>query len=75
MIALKRTPGHALIEKLQKKRALRAKIDVVLVPVSSPAFNVVGRLVAEPTGKSNTLSASYVIVWPAGIHIVRNFTA
>ncbi|MBX3227529.1 MAG: M20/M25/M40 family metallo-hydrolase [Labilithrix sp.] len=48
VVVLKRATGHAIIEKLQKKQAVRAKIVVALTPVQSQAFNVAGRLVAEP---------------------------
>jgi hypothetical protein len=48
VVVMKRAPGRALIEKLQKKEAVRAKLSVALTPVSSSAFNVAGRLVAEP---------------------------
>ncbi|HVJ90225.1 MAG TPA: M20/M25/M40 family metallo-hydrolase, partial [Labilithrix sp.] len=47
VLVLKRGPGHALIETL-KKEPLFAKVTVALSPVSSKAFNVAGRLVAEP---------------------------
>jgi hypothetical protein len=48
VIVLKRAVGRPIIEKLTKKQPVRAKIDVALTPVSSQAFNVAGRLVAEP---------------------------
>jgi Peptidase family M28/PA domain/PDZ domain/WD40-like Beta Propeller Repeat len=48
VVVLKRATGHGLIEKLQKKQATKAKVVVALAPVSSQAFNVAGRLVAEP---------------------------
>jgi len=48
VIVLKRSVGHALVERLQKKEATRAKVTVALSPVSSQAFNVAGRIVAEP---------------------------
>jgi hypothetical protein len=48
VLVLKRSVGHALIEKLQKKQATPAKLTVALAPVASQAFNVAGRLVAEP---------------------------
>ncbi|MBX3258907.1 MAG: M20/M25/M40 family metallo-hydrolase [Labilithrix sp.] len=48
VLVLKRAAGQPLVERLQKKQATRAKIDVALSPVSSQAFNVAGRLVAEP---------------------------
>ena len=48
VIVLKRAVGQPIIEKLTKKQPVRAKINVALTPVSSQAFNVAGRLVAEP---------------------------
>lgn len=45
---VKRGVGHDLIDKLQKKQAVSAKITVALEPIASQAFNVYGRLVAEP---------------------------
>lgn len=48
VIVLKRAAGQPLIEKLAKKQPVRAKIKVALTPVASQAFNVAGRLVAEP---------------------------
>jgi Tol biopolymer transport system component len=51
VIVLKRSVGHPLIERLQKKQAVRAKITVRLKPVSSAAFNVAGRIVSEAKDK------------------------
>ncbi len=48
VLVLKRSVGHALVEELQKKQPARAKLTVALAPVSSQAFNVAGRIVAEP---------------------------
>jgi Tol biopolymer transport system component len=48
VVVVRRAIGHAIIEQLKKKKPLRSKIDVALTPVSSPAFNVAGRLVATP---------------------------
>lgn len=48
VVVLKRSVGHGLVERLQKKQATKAKLAVALAPVSSQAFNVAGRLVAEP---------------------------
>jgi len=45
---VKRSVGHGLIDKLVKKQRVPAKITVALTPVSAQAFNVYGRLVAEP---------------------------
>lgn len=45
---VKRGVGHAVIEKLEKKVAARAALKVALTPVSSTAFNVIGRITAEP---------------------------
>ncbi len=48
VVVLKRSVGHPLIEKLEKKQAENAKLAIALTPVSSAAFNVAGRLVASP---------------------------
>ncbi|HVH44896.1 MAG TPA: M20/M25/M40 family metallo-hydrolase, partial [Labilithrix sp.] len=48
VVVLKRSAGHPLVERLQKKQATKAKLAVALAPVSSQAFNVAGRLFAEP---------------------------
>lgn len=48
VVVLKRSLGHTLIEKLQKRQPTRAKLSIALSPVSSQAFNVAGRIVAEP---------------------------
>ena len=48
VVVVKRSIGHPLIERLQKKLAARAKVSIALSPVSSQAFNVAGRIVAEP---------------------------
>lgn len=48
VVVVKRAPGHALIEKLEKKQAVAAKITVAMAPVATNAFNVVGRIAAEP---------------------------
>jgi hypothetical protein len=51
VIVVKRSVGHPLIERLEKKRTARAKITLRLTPVSSLAFNVAGRIVAEAKDK------------------------
>jgi hypothetical protein len=48
VIVLSRAAGQPIVEKLTKKQPVRAKISVALTPISSQAFNVAGRLVAEP---------------------------
>jgi hypothetical protein len=48
VIVIKRKVGHAIASELQRGARVRGKISVALNPVSSPAFNVAGRLVAEP---------------------------
>ncbi len=48
VVVIKRAPGHEVIARLQKKERVPAKITVALTPISSTAFNVWGRLVAEP---------------------------
>ncbi len=49
VVVVKRAAGKALVEKLQKKQKASVRIASTLTPVTSSAFNVVGRLVAEPT--------------------------
>jgi Tol biopolymer transport system component len=48
VVVLKRSVGTPLVARLAKKGRASAKLDVALTPVSSSAFNVGGRLVAEP---------------------------
>jgi hypothetical protein len=48
VVVVKRKPGHEIIARLQKKERVPAKITVALTPIASTAFNVFGRLVAEP---------------------------
>lgn len=48
VVVLKRAVGAPLVDDLMKKKAVRAKLAVALTPVSSNAFNVAGRIVAEP---------------------------
>ncbi len=48
VLVMKRNPGHFLIDALEHKLKLKANLEVALAPVSSQAFNVAGRLVAEP---------------------------
>lgn len=45
---VKRGVGHDLIARLQKKEKVSAKIAIALEPIAASAFNVFGRLVAEP---------------------------
>src|SRR5690348_6275589 len=46
--AVKRSVGKSLVERLAKKGKASASVKVDLAPVSSTAFNVVGRIAAEP---------------------------
>lgn len=48
VVVLKRAVGQPLIASLLKKAKVSANVTVELTPVASQAFNVVGRLVAEP---------------------------
>ena len=48
VIVVKRSVGKSLIERLVKKAKIAASIHVELTPVSQSAFNVIGRVVAEP---------------------------
>jgi hypothetical protein len=48
VIVVKRGAGHGIIDQIQKKRTVGAKIVVALTPVASSAFNVAGRVVAAP---------------------------
>lgn len=48
VVVLKRSVGRPLVERLQKKQKVVAKVTIALTPMSSRAFNVAGRLVAEP---------------------------
>lgn len=48
VVVVKRAAGHEVIARLQKKERVPAKITVALTPIASNAFNVWGRLVAEP---------------------------
>jgi len=49
VVVLKRSVGKALVERLAKKGKASAALKVELSPVSQSAFNVVGRVNAEPT--------------------------
>jgi hypothetical protein len=50
VIVIKRALGRALIEHLQKpqKPRVTARLHIRLTPIASDAFNVAGRIVAEP---------------------------
>mgnify|MGYP000947955617 CR=1 FL=1 len=48
VVVMKRGVGHALIDRLVKKTKATAHVTINLTPVSSPAFNVAGRIVAYP---------------------------
>jgi hypothetical protein len=52
VIVLKRSVGKALVERLAKKGRAAASLKVELSPVSQSAFNVVGRVNAEPASGS-----------------------
>ena len=69
VLVLKRAAGHALVEKLQKKQPAKAKISVALTPVSSSAFNVAGRLVAEP--KNGTKLPGVIVIGAHYDHLGR----
>jgi hypothetical protein len=60
VVVLKRAAGHPIVQKLEKKNPLGMRLSIALSPVSSPAFNVVGRLVAEPKN-TNKLPGVVVI--------------
>jgi hypothetical protein len=48
VVVLRRAAGRPIIEKLKKKQGVQGKLTIELMPKSSEAFNVAGRLVAEP---------------------------
>jgi Tol biopolymer transport system component len=48
VLVLKRSVGKSLIERLVKKTKTTASVHVELTPVSQNAFNVIGRVIAEP---------------------------
>jgi Tol biopolymer transport system component len=48
VVVVKRAVGHDLIERLKKKEKISAVVSTQLSTVAKDAFNVVGRLVAEP---------------------------
>jgi hypothetical protein len=48
VLVLKRSVGKSLIEALVKKTRTTASVRVELTPVSQSAFNVIGRVIAEP---------------------------
>ena len=48
VVVLKRSVGKALVERLAKKGRAAAALEIELSPVSQSAFNVVGRVSAEP---------------------------
>jgi peptidase M28-like protein/WD40 repeat protein/PDZ domain-containing protein/PA domain-containing protein len=48
VVVIKRDAGHPLVEKLTKGGRAKAKVSVRLTSVASSAFNVAGRLAAEP---------------------------
>ena len=51
VVMVKRAVGHALVERLAKKERIQAKVDLTLSPVSTDAFNVVGRIPAGVPAK------------------------
>jgi Tol biopolymer transport system component len=48
VVVLKRSAGNALIARLLAKTKVTASVRVELTPVSQNAFNVLGRVIAEP---------------------------
>ncbi|HEY8076855.1 MAG TPA: M20/M25/M40 family metallo-hydrolase, partial [Labilithrix sp.] len=48
VVVVKRGVGHALVDRLAKAGHATARITIALTPVASNAFNVAGRLEAEP---------------------------
>ena len=48
VVVIKRSVGHPLVESLRAKKRVSAKIAVSLTPMKTDAYNVVGRLEAEP---------------------------
>jgi Tol biopolymer transport system component len=48
VLVVKRSVGKSLIERLVKKTRTTASVRVELTPVSQSAFNVIGRVIAEP---------------------------
>lgn len=48
VVVVKRAALHPMFDKLKAKARVSAHVGVQLTPVSSTAFNVAGRLVAEP---------------------------
>ncbi|MBX3193107.1 MAG: M20/M25/M40 family metallo-hydrolase [Labilithrix sp.] len=48
VVVIKRSVGRPLVEKLAKNGRATGAVKVQLAPVSTDAFNVMGRLVAEP---------------------------
>jgi Tol biopolymer transport system component len=48
VLVVKRAVGRDMIEQMQRGRTVGSHIVVALTPVASSAFNVAGRLVAEP---------------------------
>jgi hypothetical protein len=49
VIVIKRALGRALIERLQQKAKIGARLHIRLTPIASDAFNVAGRIVAAPS--------------------------
>jgi len=63
VVVVKRSVGHAIIERLSAARPAKipASVKVELTPSSETAFNVVGRLVATPAGGATKLPGTIVI--------------
>jgi hypothetical protein len=61
VVVIKRAVGQPLLTMLAKKQRVKVRITATLSPVKEQAFNVVGRLVAEPKD-GKTLRDGDVIV-------------
>jgi Tol biopolymer transport system component len=48
VVVVKRAVGHDLVTRLQKKEKIPAQVTTQLTTVTKDAFNVVGRVVAQP---------------------------
>jgi Tol biopolymer transport system component len=51
VVVIERDVGHALVARLAKKERIEAKLELALAPVTSEAFNVVGRIPAGVPAK------------------------
>jgi Tol biopolymer transport system component len=57
IVLIKRETGRSLIERLAKKERIDAKVNVELRPVTTEAFNVVGRIPAGVAAKDKLKGA------------------